>query len=203
MILFPPPHFNPSKIFRSVFPKSGLWIFKSRNPDQKVSGNPCHRHQAARQSTHRLPRTLRSLWKLLHGQQCGGCQVCQGCSRRYRGRAQTTADPRHWNHHQERGNRVNPVLQSLRIQTERIDGDPPRKLHFLRLATIHGEFARLRRVFFFLHIQSGPFIWVTSKYLGSCWSYQKTKATLLYQTTHSASTEQYFSSLGETFVKKS
>ena len=38
-------------------------------------------------------------------------------------------------------------------------------------------------------VQSKSFIWVTSKYLGSCWSYRKTKTTLLYQTTHSASNE--------------
>ena len=52
-----------------------------------------------------------------------------------------------------------------------------------------------------LIVQSKSFIWVTSKYLGSYWSYRKTKATLLYQTTHSASIEPYFRSLGETFVK--
>ena len=50
-------------------------------------------------------------------------------------------------------------------------------------------------------IPSKSFIWVTSKYLGSCWSYRKTKATLLYQTTHSASNELSLKSLGETFVK--
>ena len=31
-------------------------------------------------------------------------------------------------------------------------------------------------------IPSKYFIWVTSKYLGSCWSYHKTKVTLLYKT---------------------
>ena len=50
-------------------------------------------------------------------------------------------------------------------------------------------------------VPSKSFIWVTSKYLGSCWSYRKTKATLLYQTTHSAFNEPSFRSLGETFVK--
>ena len=50
-------------------------------------------------------------------------------------------------------------------------------------------------------VQSKPFIWVTSKYLGSCWSYRKTKTTLLYQTTHSASYEPSYRSLRETFVK--
>ena len=37
------------------------------------------------------------------------------------------------------------------------------------------------------NLPSKSFIWVTSKYLGSCWSYRKTKTTLLYQTTNSAS----------------
>ena len=32
-------------------------------------------------------------------------------------------------------------------------------------------------------VQSKSFIWVTSKYLGSCWSYRKTKATLLCSST--------------------
>ena len=50
-------------------------------------------------------------------------------------------------------------------------------------------------------LQSKSFIWVTSKYLGSCWSYRKTKTTLLYQTTHSASYEPSYRSLRETFVK--
>ena len=50
-------------------------------------------------------------------------------------------------------------------------------------------------------IPSKSFIWVTSKYLGSCWSYRKSNATLLYQTTHSASNEPSFRSIGETFVK--
>ena len=31
--------------------------------------------------------------------------------------------------------------------------------------------------------KSGPFVWVTSKYLGSCWSYRKTKVTLLCPST--------------------
>ena len=43
-------------------------------------------------------------------------------------------------------------------------------------------------------LQSGPFIWVTSKYLGSCWYYRKTKVTLF---DHSASTRPYFRSLME------
>ena len=43
-------------------------------------------------------------------------------------------------------------------------------------------------------LQSGPFIWVTSKYLGSCWYYRKTKVTLF---DHSASTGPYFRSLLE------
>ena len=50
-------------------------------------------------------------------------------------------------------------------------------------------------------LQSKSFIWVTSKYLGSCWSYRKTKTTLLDQTTHSASYESSYRSLRETFVK--
>ena len=45
------------------------------------------------------------------------------------------------------------------------------------------------------------FISVTSKYLGSCWSYRKTKVHFIMSINHSASTEPYFSSLGETFVK--
>ena len=32
-------------------------------------------------------------------------------------------------------------------------------------------------------LQSGLLIWVTSKYLGSCWSYRKTKVTLLCPST--------------------
>ena len=51
------------------------------------------------------------------------------------------------------------------------------------------------------NVESNSFIWVTSKYFGSCWFYRRTMATLLYQTTHSASNEPYFKSLGETFVK--
>ena len=50
-----------------------------------------------------------------------------------------------------------------------------------------------------IYIQSKSFIWVTSKYLGSCWSYRKTKTTLLYQTTHSASYEPNFRSLRRNF----
>ena len=50
-------------------------------------------------------------------------------------------------------------------------------------------------------VPSKSFIWVTSKYLGSCWFYRKTKATLLYQTTLSASNGPSFRFLGETFVK--
>ena len=56
-------------------------------------------------------------------------------------------------------------------------------------------------VLYSIPLPSKSFIWVTSEYLGSCWSYRKTKTTLLYQTTHSASYEPSYRSLRETFVK--
>ena len=63
------------------------------------------------------------------------------------------------------------------------------------------QFSKKPSKFATKHVHSKSLIWVTSKYLGSCWSYRKTKTTLLYQTTHSASYEPSYRSLRETFVK--
>ena len=45
------------------------------------------------------------------------------------------------------------------------------------------EKRRRHKMYKILLLQSGPFISVTSKYLDSCWSYRKTKVTLLCPST--------------------
>ena len=62
------------------------------------------------------------------------------------------------------------------------DGDNPVKgLPFLN-GYLYGKFPNL--VAEGASIQTKLFICITSKYLNSCWSYRKTKATLLRQITY-------------------
>ena len=67
-----------------------------------------------------------------------------------------------------------------------------------------GSFLKFKAspILYILDYYYRPNLLFGSLYLGSCWSYRKTKATLLYQTTHFTSNEPCFRSLGETFVKK-
>ena len=55
-------------------------------------------------------------------------------------------------------------------------------LNFVKISLYYNPFKTMSVV-----LQSGPFISHPSIFLGSCWLYQKTKTTLLYQTDHFAS----------------